>query len=304
MKYVFITMMLLLASCKSNPINNSDTPTTYTGEKLGDIKSSVVETAKSIEQTLKDTKTSNANVIQQTKNVELQISTIDQIPDSVNDSINTIKSESDKIHTNLDKITLHNNEITKSAQKLDSVNTNVLKLENKITQLQQENDKTKQEAVQKLYSYLGLIFIIGSVVVLVGVGLAIFYERKVGMTIAGLGILALSLAAGATFYLKYLAIVGALILGGTIIGTTVYLALLAIKESKKKEDLEKITEENVELIEMVKQELPADKKVEIFGDRAKPGLAHNLQSQKTKDKVQEIRKTKLKDKINPTITRI
>jgi hypothetical protein len=67
---------------------------------------------------------------------------------------------------------------------------------------------------------------------------------------------------------------------------------------------EKITEENVELIEMVKQELPADKKVEIFGDRAKPGLAHNLQSQKTKDKVQEIRKTKLKDKINPTITRI
>ena len=296
-------MMLCLASCGSNPIKNPDLSPTYTGEKLVDIKANITETAKSTDETIKETKISNDLIIQKSKQVEQEISTIDQIPESINESIYTIRSEADKIHINLDKINIRNSEILKSAEKLATVNTNVLKLENKISQLQEENNKTKQEAVQKLYSYLGLIFIIGSVVVLVGIALAFFYNRKVGITIAGLGVLALSLAAGATFYLKYLAIVGALILGGTVMGTTIYLALLAIRENKKNTDLEKINEENVELIEVVKQELPSEKKVEIFGDRAKPGLAHNIQSQKTKDKVQEIRKTKLKDKINPTISR-
>jgi hypothetical protein len=303
MKYFYLFFIMFLVGCGSQQRRGNDDVPTYTGEKISDIKENILETAKSSQQSVAEAKTSADIIKKESYQADLEISTRNDIPDTIKKSVSIVKTEADKIHQNLDNIDNKAKEIIKSADKLTAANNSVQKLENTIKSLQEENDKIKQDAVKKLYSYLGIIFFIGTVVVLVGVALSFFYSKKVGITIASMGVVALCLAAGATFYLKYLALIGAIVLGVSIIGTLVYLVYTTIVENKKKNDLEQATEENVELLEVVKQELPIDKKIEIFGDRAKPGIAHTIQTEKTKKKVLEIRENKLKKKIAPTIPR-
>lgn len=292
--------MVACGSSRKNVIQ----PPSYTGEKLVDIKENIIQTSTNVQKNINEAKESNQIVSTEVQKAEFEISTIADIPASIRESVNTAKTHSEKIGSNLNSIDTEVKEIAKTAEKLTAVNTNVEKLEKTIKVLQEENNSIKQDAVKKLYSYLGVIFFAGTVVVLAGVALSFFYSRKVGITIAGMGMIALCLAAGATFYLKYLAILGAGVVALTVIGTIIYLVITTVNESNKKNDLEKTTEENVELLEVVKQELSPDKKIEIFGDRARPGIAHSIQTEKTKKKVQEIREKTLKKKIAPTIPTI
>ena len=250
---------------------------------------------------LSETKTAilekTENIKNNSKQIDESVSTIVQDANSIEKTVQnqvfltSIITEANKISQLNSTIKFDSSQILLQNDKIKSAESKVVKLENEITKLNKKLDATKQESLENMYSYLSFLFGVSFLTIIAGVVLAWLVNRKLGFTIAAIGVVSLGLAAGAIFYLETIALIGVVIL---IAGIVISLALLItslIKENKEKKTLETATKENVQLIDTIKKELPTDTKKLYFGDdeNKKPGLAQAIQSEKTIEVVDTIR---------------
>lgn len=164
------------------------------------------------------------------------------------------------------------------------------RLETENNKLKSQDAKSRQEGIQSLYNSLKFIFGLGVIVIIAGVCLTFFINKKLGYTLVGIGIISLALAAGAIYYLQAIAIVSVIILIVGVLVSTGLLVYSLIKESKKAKVFEQATTENVELIEKIKEDLSPDLREKVFGKNMVPGLVDDIQDETTKKIVDNIRK--------------
>jgi len=215
---------------------------------------------------------------------------------SIDDRVLTIKRQSKELQISLDNI-------DQLSSRLNEANKDFLVLNSKIQKMDLENQQIKQEANKKLYSILAIMFGSSCLIIGAGIFLIIFSTTMKGMgyQLIGLGIFLLCLSAAATKYFDQIALIGigVVILG--MIGTGWVFIRYLIKKNKEVETYSTATHELVELGEAIKQHMPNDSRLKVFGDRAVPGIAQAIQSDTTQKIVSEIRQNGLKKKIMPTI---
>lgn len=159
-----------------------------------------------------------------------------------------------------------------------------------------KEEREQLESKQDLFRILTIMFAIGGIAIAAGIVLS-FYNPRLGIMVAGIGLILTAVAAGGVYYLKWIAIMGIVMVS---VGVVIAVGFLIWSLRQGRVDRE-VAEVNTELLEMTKQDLPEESKKQIFGDGLKPGAADNLQSAIAKKRIQQIRTTKIKPKAEKTI---
>lgn len=200
------------------------------------------------------------------------------------ESIERIDGLAGKIENKATGILENLSRIESSSEKL-AVSTETIKaLERENSQLRSDAETARQEAKKGLYQTLGLMFALGLAVTAGGAIVAI-YQPKLGITLAIIGGVATGLAVTLTVFLNSIAFIGFIILGGALLAGA-WLLGKAFWDAKTDK---KTAEQNTRLIQMMKQDLPEDKRREMFGDRAKPGLAQQTQDRAVRKNIKKIK---------------
>jgi len=163
----------------------------------------------------------------------------------------------------------------------------------RINYLENEAERLRNTAIEGIYKYLVWVFGLGFLVIIGGSIVAFFVNKKLGTYILAIGIITLGFGAAATFYLKWIAITGFVVVGVGILSTIALLVYGMIEDTRKKNKLERektaleqANTENVRLIDATKKKLTEDSKEAIFGTG---GIADTVQNSETKKIVASIR---------------
>lgn len=339
MKKVIVSILLLvfllggIIGCKNNQITNPNSNPVVDSfvENNEQIEEGVTEVGENIEQ--------ETEIIEgETTSIDENIQIIQQNSDSLESNFNELQNivpelmllsnndeeimsliyrSIDAIRASANNIEQSNESITQSNEAIQSERQELLRILRDIQNNNQRAERIQAEMQQKdeviadrdarideleddlessSTQYLGLLIGFGALMMVLGV-LGFFYNFKVGIALLGIGGITVAMSAAVMYYMGIFAIIGLCIAGGGLVLMLAYLAWLLFRGRRWAQS----TEENTELLEVVKQELPQEKRREIFGDRIRPGLADQLQSPFTKKAVDKIRRTKLKPKMESTI---
>ena len=214
---------------------------------------------------------------------------IDQSNESITQSNEAIIAERQEILRILRSVENNNKRAARIQEDLNKKDKVIASQEGKI-------DELEDAAEQASTKYLGMLIAFGVVIMVLGV-LGFFYNFKVGIAMLGIGGITVAVTAATMYYMGWFAIIGLVVMGVGLLALIGYMAFIAFRGRT----FYKATEENAELIETIKQELPEAKNYEIFGDRIRPGLAQVMQSKSTQREVDKIRRKVIKPKIENTI---
>lgn len=303
-RFVFVfALMLAMVGCNRKAIDFSSASTNNTSATINhsvETQHAQAETIKRANQeNLEHAKTINAGVASSSTSANAIVQkTEDPV---IRANVSEIVNNNEKIHASADAIAANSQKIGESVQAIDTEATSIQKnvksivaLEKKITELQDQKQKLENDAIKNLYTTLSFFFGLGFVTIVAGLVIAFLVNRKLGFSIAALGLLALAAAAGAIFYLKTIAIVAIVIIIAAIVMCVGLGVWHLVNEVRAKTVLEQANVENVQLVQTIKNRLDPAAKVEIFGE-VKKGIAHELQSEKTQQIVQQAKK-KIKNK--------
>jgi membrane protein implicated in regulation of membrane protease activity len=251
--------------------------------KIGEANASSKQSVDSIRATTDESNKTAASIVEKTEDATI-ITSVDAIINhnqKIREDANAIEANSEKIQSNLELAQKQNVQIQKDAQAVQNLQQTIANLEN-------EKQKLQNDAIKNLYTTLSFFFGLGFLTIISGLVLAFLVNKKLGMSIAGLGVLALALAAGAIYYLKAIAVVAIVIIIASIVVCLAIGVWHVVRENREKRTLEQANIENVTLVQKIKERLDPNAKVEIFGEY-KPGLASTIQSDNTRDIVKKVR---------------
>ena len=256
------------------------------------------------QQSLDNIKVANESNVQAVANIRTSIDESNRSANSISQktqdpdvrsNVATIVDSNQKIRENADAVavnteTIRSNTVAATAQNSNIKNevASVAHLQKLIAELQREKQQMQDDAIKNLYSTLSFFFGLGFLTVVVGVVLAFFVNRRLGYSIAGLGLMALALAAGAVFYLKTIATVAIVIIISGIVLCVAIGVWQFVRENREKNVLEQANVENVQLVQTIKDRLDPSSKLEIFGEN-KLGIAHKIQSDATQKIVKRVK---------------
>lgn len=163
------------------------------------------------------------------------------------------------------------------------------------SQLWEQDAEIKRQAIQRLYTYLAVMFAFGFLMVVAGGAVMIFVSKKGGLLLAGVGVIVILASAALTMYLEWVALAGLIGMGLAAVTAIAYGTYFVAKGR----NAEKAVAEQTKLVEIMKQDLPDESKKEIFGEGMKPGLADSIQSKATAKRVAAHR-IALKERAEPT----
>lgn len=227
----------------------------------------------------------NHDIISTTTLLENSINTNEPKKEDLINGINVIKDNSTKIQTSTDTLKEESKTLSALVAQVKNLESQVIKLQADLQKAKQDMEKVRQDAIKNIYSSLNYFFALGFLVILAGGVVGFMVNPRLGMLIAGIGLLGIGLAAGAIFYLKTIAVVGIAIIIGSIL-LTLYLVIHHLFVTNR------ANTENVQLIEKIKDELKPDQKETIFGpptEKEPVPLYQEIQSPKTQKIVKQIR---------------
>jgi len=279
-------------------------------------------------------------VDQETKNIDENIDEIenqDTVNEKylqyILDSTSNIRKITQTIRNRIRNIKNNTSEIREVNERLDEAQMLIQKVDDKtqaalkdLKRLKKENERLQSSYSKALNNYLNITIMIGVFVFAAGVAL-FFYGNKIGIS---LGICGLILAVVALVFQAYMSIliwVGGLALLVIVVGffAQAFVFRQEVKKRKQKEqesyekenrikekdneiqekdrnqsDLELALRETIATVETIKQDLDNDRKIEFFGEGARPGIVDLIQSENTKEKVLDERK-KMAERWSPTM---
>lgn len=208
-----------------------------------------------------------------------QLEIIDQRNTEIRDSAQEISSQM-KITEKISESSSRSFQIVaQSAQE-------AIAMQSRIRELENENEKIRNNAIQEIYQYVKWFFGIGIIICLGGAVVGYLVNKKLGLLLGGVGILTLTLALGITYYMEYIALAGTIVLGVGVLVTLAVLAWVTLKEKETRKSLAGATEQTVQLVEELKKELPDEAREKFFG---KDGICDQLQNANTKKIVKKIK---------------
>lgn len=338
-KSIFISILFvmlfgtLLLGCKNNPLDNPNSNPVVDSfvENNKQIEEEVNESQKTIGEETEniDEKTTNIDenikIIQENSNSlesnfnELQnivpelmlLSSNDpEIMELIYRSIDAIRASATNIEQSNESITQSNETIMSERQELlkilkdiqnnnkraERIQSEINKKDAVIAERDKKIDELEDAAEQASTKYLGMLIAVGVVIMVLGV-LGFFYNFRVGLAGLAIGGITVAVTAATMYYMGWFAIIGLVTMGLGLLLLIGYLAWILFRGRT----WYNATEENAELMETIKQELPETKRYEIFGDRIKPGIAQQMQSKRTQKEIDRIRRNIIKPKIENTI---
>jgi ABC-type multidrug transport system fused ATPase/permease subunit len=274
-KYIFLTLLFLIGCSSGQPTNQLNTkpsvPLTETGKEIIRQSDRMSEETRKISEATSEIKQESTNIKLSTEDPKIEDSA-----NKIDDSANTIKTETDKLNQAIEDLKLQ-------AVKVNELASQVNKLEKENTELKDWKKMEAEKATKALYEYSTFFYGIGFLVLIGGGALTFLYSKQVGVMLILLGAMIIGLAAAATYYLQYIAIIGLVILILSILaalGTIVKMMF----DSKTNGTVAK---ETIDLMEKMKKELPLELREKYFGNG---GVADKVQSKVTKEVVRKLRK--------------
>jgi hypothetical protein len=279
-KWLALIVTTVLVGCSPDPIGSNDV---ITGDKPSSpsisLQSVLDHTRDSTNAIDRDSKiiasaSSNAREILSTT---YDSSTAEQKPriDSTLTALQLIASKAENINES-------SADIKKESTKLASLTVQVDKLENKLITLGAAVEVSRIKALEKLYGYITMFWVIGFTLLAAGAAVAFFLNKTYGASMCLLGILMIGFASASQYYMEEIAFAGAILL---ILGFVVGLAMISWSVVRSNRN-DVAIKEIVEMIEILRETMTDDEKQRIFGV---DGLASKVQSDLTKQIVFKVK---------------
>jgi hypothetical protein len=195
--------------------------------------------------------------------------------DEALDSIKTIQSRTDTILEASERI---HDEIAL----LDNLARQVDKMEDRLLALNSAVDTAKGKALEKLYGYITMFWVVGFSLIAAGLGVAFFLNKSYGGAISLLGAMMIGFASASQYYMEEIALIGAILLGTGMLGGIAALSWQFLKGRRCDDAMKEV----VEMVEILRETMTEDERNRIFGPN---GLASKVQSEFTKKLVSEIK---------------
>ncbi len=173
-------------------------------------------------------------------------------------------------------------DLQQEMDKLNKLTAEVNQLEKSLTSLQIMLDQSKVKAMEKLYGYISMFWVIGFLLIAGGAAVAFFLNKTYGSSLALIGLLMIGFASASQYYMEEIALVGAvlLVLGFlTAIGMIVWSTINAKRNGTAVREI-------VEMIQILKETMTPDEQERIFGVN---GVAAQVQSDLTKEIIAKIK---------------
>jgi hypothetical protein len=222
---------------------------------------------------------------------------LNAVIDRTNDELQSIRHDATTIRDNakgnpdltLTKIDHAAGEILQSAdniqkenEKLKKLTAEVTKLEKSLSSLKIAMEEAKVAAMERLYGYITIFWIIGFLLIAAGAAVAFFLNKSYGGMLALLGALMLGFASASHRYMDQIAMVGAILL---IVGFVAAVAMIVWSTVNGKRNATAV-KEIVEMIQILKETMTDDERNRIFGP---DGVASTVQSDLTKEIIAKVK---------------
>ena len=292
MKNVIIGMFCIFAlcACKQQQIIDPPSVNNNNSKLITQDVDSIKKQAESIKETNTENTKSASDISDAANRIETNADTaksllpvdspVQKNVDEIKKDAITIENEAAKIKENAAKTQENVKSIEGDAGSIVSNIPDIKKLEKKVTDLEKEKEDLKNGALKSVYSYLALAYGIGFLGIIAGLAISFWVDRKLGFTIAGIGLMTIAGASAAIYYFAAIAMISVIIV---IVGILACVGLVV----KHLIDQYRANVENVKLVEAIKPKLNPVDKIAVFG--AATSVAENLQSDKTIKIVDSIR---------------
>ena len=172
--------------------------------------------------------------------------------------------------------------IRKENDRLKGLAAEVEQLERSLTSLRLALEETRMKALEKLYGYISMFWVIGFVLIAAGAAVAFFLSKTYGGSLAMIGVLMLGFASASQYYMQEIALVGAVLL---VVGFLASIAMIVWSTVKSRRNSTAIAEV-VEMIEVLKETMTDSERERIFGSE---GIASRVQSDLTKEIIAKVK---------------
>lgn len=269
-----ILVVLPLASCKAAP--KIDPNRGETSVRLETVSENIEATATEIK--------SDAEVIVAEASVAKQnIERIyDNAPQEEKEPLTAALNSVQEIDARADNIISESSKIQRDADTLKAVESQVKELETEVIKYKSATSQAQAQALEKLYEYINIFWIIGFAAIIGGAALAFFANKGFGGTISLIGVIMIGFASASQYYLQEIAFTGAVILIGSFLVGLIMIGWSAVRGKNQDQAIKEI----VELIEILKETMTDDEKERIFG---RDGLASRVQSELTTKIINKVR---------------
>lgn len=273
--------LAVMASCKTVPVIEPSTGASSTA-----ITSVVEHTTDSVTIIKRDA----SRILLETQSIR-QIYNIESAPEdrasSNADAVGSVETDRasqflDRIDSKAANIIESADSIAKETAKLQSLTAEVNKLEKSLSSLKIALDQTKAKAMERLYGYISIFWVIGFLLIAAGAAVAFFLNKGYGASLGLIGLLMIGFASAAQYYMQEIALIGAILL---VVGFVSAIAMIAWSTINSKRNATAIRE-IVEMIQILKETMTDDEQQRIFGA---DGIAANVQSDLTKEIVAKIK---------------
>lgn len=281
LKWLAITILFTLASCQS--AQTADRGGFFSSEKPAASSVSLKSVINNSRDNIEDIKRDADSIVKQSAEAQMQLSPVyDLVATEQKLPIDNALDAFKEIDAKADNILESTRDIERETGKLQDLASQVDKLENKLLQLNSAVEATKVKALEKLYGYITMFWVIGFSLIAIGGAVAFFLNKMYGASIALLGILMIGFASAAQYYMEQIALVGAILVIVGFIGGIGFICWELLKGKKTDQAMREI----IEMIEILRETMTQDERERIFGAT---GLASRIQSDFTKKIVAEIK---------------
>lgn len=283
LKWVALTS--ILCGCKSLGLE-TPSPTAVSSTSLQSVRE---HTQTAVNDINKDV----VAILQETANSQAALATV-QATETVEQKllVEQVVTSLQEIEHKAENIVEATKDIQTESNKLAGLTNQVNKLEQKLVTLSSAVEGSRVKALEKLYGYITMFWVIGFILLAGGAAVSLFLNKTYGAAMCLLGVLMLGFASASQYYMEEIAFVGAILL---IVGFAVGVVMIIWSVLKgNRNDI--AIKEVVEMMEILKETITEDEQVRLFGET---GLASKVQSDITKSIVAKIREkngfAKLKD---------
>ncbi len=169
-------------------------------------------------------------------------------------------------------------------------------LENEVAEYAISDRELRKDAIENLYAYITIFFVVGFAMIVGGAFLALFVNGRAGATVLGIGILTVGFATASQYYLEEIATIGLIVFIIGFLATAGIITSMLLNGKKT----EKAMEEIIELIEEMKVYLSPEEREKIFGPG---GVASEMTTDLTKEVISKIKIKKKLQKAHVLIDR-
>ena len=275
-KCVLLPILCLgLLGCKTTP---KPVPTTE-----GATMTNLQNAAEHIDRDIKDIRSDADAIVKEAVNANKQLDEVyETIPSELKPNVDSAMDSIAEIKGHGNQIVEATERIGEETQKLEIVTQEVKDLGTRIEELKSIETQARANAMEKLYGYITLFWVIGFIVIAGGAVLGFFVNRSLGLMVMMVGAIMIGFASASQYYLKEVALVGGILLAGLVIGGLGFMVWGLISAKRNSIAVKEITE----MIEILKETMTDGERERIFGS---DGVASRVQSDLTREIVAKIK---------------